>query len=104
MVRRAERLPVLDGCHAVGAISDARMNSALLKNCFPSAPNWVSPGLIKLARAAFPRPRELVVLVRPRGGDFVYTEQEMEVMREDILAAHSLGADGVAIGCLDAAG
>jgi len=34
-------------------------------------------GLIKLARKAFPPPGRLVVLIRPRGGDFIYTDTEM---------------------------
>jgi len=40
------------------------------------------------------------VLIRPREGDFVYTDEEFDVMREDILLAKQLGADGVVIGAL----
>jgi copper homeostasis protein len=43
------------------------------------------------------------VLIRPRGGNFVYTEAEFEVMRHDIEAVRSLGAAGVVIGLLDPA-
>lgn len=44
------------------------------------------------------------VLVRPRGGDFVYDAAEIAVMRRDIVLAKELGADGVAIGALTADG
>jgi copper homeostasis protein len=46
----------------------------------------------------------LHILIRPRGGDFLYTEDEMAVMREDIRLSSKCGADGVVIGCLTAAG
>src|SRR6266446_4320689 len=46
----------------------------------------------------------LQVIIRPRGGDFLYSEEELEVMREDVRMAKQLGADGVVIGCLTADG
>lgn len=46
----------------------------------------------------------LHVIIRPRGGDFLYSEEEMEVMREDVRLAKELGANGVVIGCLTAQG
>jgi copper homeostasis protein len=40
------------------------------------------------------------VIIRPRGGGFVYSEPELDVMRRDIVAARGLGADGLVIGAL----
>ena len=40
------------------------------------------------------------VIIRPRGGGFVYSDAEMGVMRRDIAIARGLGADGVVIGPL----
>lgn len=40
------------------------------------------------------------VIIRPRGGDFVYSHHEIEAMRHDICVARDLGAQGIVIGCL----
>lgn len=61
-----------------------------------------SAGCIKLTRALLKIP--VHVIIRPRGGDFLYSAGEMEVMREDIRTAQNLGANGVVIGCLTASG
>ena len=61
-----------------------------------------SAGCIRLARARIRI--GLQVIIRPRGGDFLYTPTEFEVMAEDIRTAKALGANGVVIGCLTAAG
>ncbi|HSC80323.1 MAG TPA: copper homeostasis protein CutC [Chitinolyticbacter sp.] len=44
------------------------------------------------------------VIIRPRGGDFLYSELEFDVMRRDVLACKKLGVDGVVIGLLTADG
>lgn len=47
---------------------------------------------------------ELNVLIRPRFGDFLYTDAEFQMIKEDILMFRELGADGIAVGCLKADG
>lgn len=46
----------------------------------------------------------IYALIRPRGGDFLYDEAELETMRRDIEHCARLGCDGVVIGALDADG
>ncbi len=43
---------------------------------------------------------KLNILIRPRGGDFLYNESEIATMEQDIIMARRLGADGVVIGAL----
>ena len=43
-------------------------------------------------------------LIRPRAGDFLYTEEELEMMAGQILELKDAGADGFVIGCLTADG
>ncbi len=57
-----------------------------------------SSGMIALARQQLSI--GLNVIIRPRGGDFCYSDLEFAVMQHDIAQAKALGADGVVIGLL----
>nr|WP_144363710.1 copper homeostasis protein CutC [Lacrimispora amygdalina] len=46
----------------------------------------------------------LNVLLRPRYGDFLYTEAEFTMLLEDTAMFRKLGADGIVVGCLNADG
>ncbi|MFC5741112.1 copper homeostasis protein CutC [Dyella tabacisoli] len=61
-----------------------------------------SSALIAMAREHLNIP--LYVLVRPRAGDFLYSDLECELMLRDIEACATLGCDGVVLGVLDADG
>lgn len=64
----------------------------------PEGGTTPSAGMIRVVRSAFSG--KLMVIIRPRGYDFLFSEDEMEVMLEEIRTAANLGADGVVIGCL----
>lgn len=57
-----------------------------------------SAGLIRLVREQLAI--KVHVLIRPRGGDFCYSDLEMEIMLHDIALAKAVGCDGVVIGVL----
>lgn len=44
------------------------------------------------------------VLIRPRFGDFLYTEHEKEIIVKEIAMFREAGADGIVIGCLQPEG
>ncbi|KAH7916461.1 copper homeostasis CutC domain-containing protein [Hygrophoropsis aurantiaca] len=62
-----------------------------------------SLGLFIAVQKAVPR-IPIMVMIRPRTGDFLYSEYEIEVMIEDILTFKKQGAQGVVFGVLDEAG
>ena len=57
-----------------------------------------SYGFIKAAREKLSI--ELYVMIRPRGGDFLYSEDEFKIMKADVEMCKSLGCDGIVTGLL----
>ncbi len=64
----------------------------------PEGGTTPSAGMIRSVRSAFPG--GLMIIIRPRGYDFLYSEDELNVMLHDVRVARELGADGIVIGCL----
>ena len=59
-------------------------------------------GLLRQIKAESPIP--IRCLMRPRPGDFLYTKEELELLKMQILQLKNAGADGFVIGCLTAEG
>lgn len=57
-----------------------------------------SQGMIRRCREAFSV--SLFPIIRPRGGDFLYSDDEYEIMLKDVLLCKQSGCDGVVIGLL----
>ncbi len=60
-----------------------------------TTPSW---GTISAARQA--TSVQLFPIIRPRGGDFLYSDSEFDAMTADIEQCRQLGCDGVVIGML----
>ncbi|HEX2683473.1 MAG TPA: copper homeostasis protein CutC [Ferruginibacter sp.] len=58
-----------------------------------------SYGFIKKAREVLQI--GLYSMIRPRGGDFFYSNEEFDIMKTDVLTCKQLGCDGVVIGMLN---
>lgn len=58
-----------------------------------------SYGTIKQCRESFSV--SLYPIIRPRGGDFLYTDDEFEIMLHDVKLCKQLGCDGMVIGLLN---
>lgn len=58
-----------------------------------------SYGTIKLAKKNLNIP--IAVIIRPRGGDFVYSSDEFEIMKEDIEICKQIGVETIVLGILN---
>lgn len=94
--------PTLEVCvesvdHAVAA---ERGGAHRLELCSDLSSGGITPsaGLMQTARRHAKVP--IHVLIRPRPGDFCYSDYELEIMRSDIQTAKQLGMDGIVLGVL----
>ncbi len=87
-----------------GAVAAAEGGADRIELCASLIEGGITPtmGTIRAAVAAVGVP--VMVMVRPRGGDFLYSEREFASMLDDVRAVRSSGAAGVVFGCLTADG
>ena len=85
----------LEGC---AIAQDAGAHRIELCDNFADGGTTASYGFIKAARKKLQV--ELYPIIRPRGGNFFYSEDEFEIMKTDVKLCRQLGCDGVVIGML----
>jgi copper homeostasis protein len=97
-----ENLVLVEACvdSVASALAAERGGAQRLELCDGLFDGGTTPsaGMIAACKAAVSIP--VFVMIRPRGGGFVYSDVERDVMRRDIVVARELGADGVVIGGL----
>lgn len=83
------------------AYAAAQAGAHRVELCSALSEGGITPsvGLIKKVLTLKPQ-LKVHVLIRPRSGDFVYTQDEVDVMCSDIRTAIQMGVDGVVIGAL----
>ncbi|TIS79918.1 MAG: copper homeostasis protein CutC, partial [Mesorhizobium sp.] len=105
MVTDAQR-PLIELCveGIDGLLAAQAAGADRVELCASLVEGGITPSLgtvrVALERATIP----FHVIVRPRGGDFLYSEAEYQSMLADIGALRDLGVAGIVVGCLTADG
>jgi copper homeostasis protein len=104
--RPATQTPLLEICveSLPEAVAATDAGADRLELCGSMAEAGITPsfGLIEtvVERCSVP----VFVMIRPRGGDFLYDDAELTVMMRDIMAAKKAGAHGIVSGVLNHVG
>ncbi len=87
-----------------GAIAATRGGADRLELCSALSEGGITPsfGLVQSVLEQTHLP--VMMMIRPRGGSFVYSADEVAVMLRDIALAQKLGVAGVVFGCLEGDG
>jgi copper homeostasis protein len=87
-----------------GALEAQAAGVHRIELCGPLHAGGTTPSAGLIARCSEKLLVSVHVLIRPRAGDFVYSDDEIEIMSKDIAVAKEFGVDGVVIGALTADG
>lgn len=86
------------------AVASERGGAQRVELCSDLLEGGITPSLGLLEAVRSRVSIALHSMIRPRGGDFCYSEEEFEIMRRDIEIAKRAGVDGVVLGILDFSG
>lgn len=97
---------ILEACanSALSAIEAGKGRADRVELCENMADGGCTPGYGSILFARKNLKIELYIMIRPRGSDFLYSDAEFEIMKEDVLFARKTGAEGVVFGILNADG
>ncbi len=86
-------------CHTA-----ARLGIDRVELCASPAEGGVTPSMAAITEACTIPDIEVSIMIRPRGGDFLYSDEEFAIMLSDVHHAREAGATGVVFGLLTADG
>jgi copper homeostasis protein len=93
--KKADRVELCDNLAVGGTTVSYGVAENVIGRCHAKAASAVP-----IPPAEIPRRIRVMGMIRPRGGDFVYSPDETSMMLRDIGVLRDLGIDGVVFGCL----
>jgi len=98
--------PLLEiSCYSVASALNAERGGAQrVELCAARPEGGTTPGHGAIVTTREKLNLTLYVIIRPRGGDFLYSDLEFEEMKKDILFCKEAGVDGIVSGILHADG
>jgi len=100
---KTNRQMIIEVCvnSAISALEAQKGGADRVELCENLHDGGTTPGYGSIRFAREHLTIKLFVMIRPRGGDFLYSNDEFEIMKKDIQVAKELGADGVVFGILN---
>ncbi|WP_158814965.1 copper homeostasis protein CutC [Methylocapsa sp. S129] len=99
-------MPIFEICidSVAGVRAAVEAGAARVELCASLIEGGLTPsvGMMRQAVVAADGRLKVHVIIRPRGGDFLYNEDEFAAMLHDIAAVKEAGGAGIVIGLLDA--
>lgn len=101
-----DKLPLIEVCveGVDGLVAAQEAGADRVELCASLIEGGITPSFGTVRRALALATVPFHVIVRPRGGDFLYSAAEFMSMVEDVAALRELGVAGVVVGCLTADG
>ena len=92
-------------CYSVESAIDAEKSGAdRIELCDNYSEGGTTPSYAAIQYSVKKLKIPVNVIIRPRGGDFLYSDIEYEIIKQDVLAIKKLKANGIVIGFLTSAG
>lgn len=85
-------------------ITAQRAGAHRIELCDNPGEGGTTPSAGMISRARDLTSLLLYPIIRPRGGDFLYSDDEFRIMLHDVKLCNAIGADGVVVGMLNADG
>lgn len=105
--KKADRIELCDNLAVGGTTVSYGVAENVIRRCHAAAAP-VSPATpaaqVSSGGVEVPHRIRVMSMIRPRGGNFVYSSDEKSMMLRDIGVLRDLGTDGVVFGCLGSEG
>ena len=83
------------------ALVAAKSNADRIELCADASTGGITPDFEDIKTLRKETDKEIMVMIRPRGGDFCYSDQEFEQMKSEIIMIKNFRIDGFVFGILN---
>ena len=92
-------------CYSVNsAINAERAGASRIELCDNFSEGGTTPSFGTIKNALDNLTIPMNVIIRPRGGDFMYSDLDYEIIKQDVIMCKQLGVNGVVLGFLNSDG
>ena len=83
------------------ALVAAKSNTDRIELCADASSGGITPDFEDIKTLRKETDKEIMVMIRPRGGDFCYSDEEFEKMKSEIIMIKNFRIDGFVFGILN---